>query len=122
MKAVIRNLGDIAKFVDKIADKLDGRPWTISIKKFHRPRTLPANAKFHAMNRELALHLGYTESQMKNVIKSEFGPIESKMIGPRIVDMPKETAEYSVMEMRDMIEQLYQLGAETGCVFQSDEP
>ena len=122
MKAVVRTNEDLLKFINTVSDRLDGRPWTISLKKFHRPRTLPANAKFHAMNRELALHLGYSESQMKSVIKSEFGPIESTMIGPRIVDMPKETAEYTVTEMQAMIEQLYQLGAEVGCVFQSDQP
>ena len=121
MKAVVRTNEDLLKFINTVSDRLDGRPWTISLKKFHRPRTLPANAKFHAMNRELALHCGYTESRMKIILKSEFGPIESKQVGPRIVDTPKETAEYTVTEMQAMIEQLYQLGAEVGCVFQSDQ-
>ena len=123
MKAVVRNHDDLVKFCSRVATQLGtdfGKPYTVSIAKFKRPRSLEQNKKLHAMLRELALHTGYTESMMKEICKANFGPIAVYQVGNRIVDAPKGTSDYTVEEMADFVESLYQLGAEIGVVFSDD--
>lgn len=120
MRAVIRSRNDFYRFVDEVSNQLGEqyeKPYTVTVKRFHRPRTNDQNAKAHAMIRELALHCGYTEAAMKDVLKTEFGPIQVFQVGTRIVDAPKGTSDYTVEELSAFIEQLYQIGAEINCAF-----
>ena len=125
MRAVVRNDRDLTHFVSKVVRELGAnlgdKPYTISIRRFHRPRTLDQNAKLHAMIRELALHCGYTESEMKEALKYKFGPMKMIQIGDDYKSIAKGTSEYTVQEMSDFVERLYQLAAEIGCVFQEVE-
>jgi len=117
VRAIIRTSDDIRKFANQISDKLTGKPYQIDIRPFKRSRTLPQNAKLHAMIRSLGLHCGYTDSQMKDIVKQEFGTVKVVELGGRIVEVAKPTSEYNVEELAMVIEHLYQLGAEIGCVF-----
>ena len=126
VRAVVRNDRDLTLFVSKVVKELGAnlgdKPYTVSIKRFHRPRSLDQNKKLHAMIRELALHCGYAESQMKEIVKAQFGPMKAVKIGDRReVSHPKGTSEYTVQEMSDFMERLYQLAAEIGLVFQEVE-
>ena len=121
LKAVIKNAEQLYRFADQVAAKLDGHPYQIDVHPFKRDRTLGQNAKVHALIRSLALHCGYTESAMKEILKAEYSPRIVRMIGTRMVDVPKGTSEMNVEEMSDFVEQLYQLGSEINCVF-VDEP
>jgi len=117
MKAVVKNRVECIRFIDQIADKFDGKPYTLTIQKFHRPRTLDQNAKIHAMIRDIALHTGYTESRMKDIVKAEFGPIAVAKVGNRIVEAPEGTADYTIQEMSEFVEHMFVLGAEIGVAF-----
>lgn len=117
MRAVIRNRNDLFRFAESVDAKLDGKPYTITVKRFHRPRTLEQNAKLHAMINELADHCGYTASEMKDIVKAEFAKEVERRIANRSIRIPQPTSEMTVMDMSEMIERLYQLGAEVGCQF-----
>lgn len=129
MRAVVRSLDDLHAFADRCAREgvLDGKPMTVSIRKFHRPRTVDQNKKLHAMFRDLAEHTGYSESNIKDYFKAEFGPTMALNL-PKIddtadygpVNVPKGTSRYTVQEMSAMVERVYQVGAECGCVFSEE--
>ena len=126
MKAVVRTQGDLFRFAHKAVDVLDGKPYTVTIKRFHRPRSNDQNAKLHAMLRELAEHCGYSEREMKDYFTAEFGPtmqvrIKAASLSGRTNRIPKGTSAYTVQEMAEMIEHVYRIGAEVGCVFTDGE-
>lgn len=118
MRFAIRTKADLLHMVDKVVPTLDGKPYTLVIKPFHVPRSLDQNKKMHAMIGELADFCGYSRNRMKEIVKNEFGPKEVVEVGQRVVDITKGTSDYDVHEMSEMIERLYQLGAELGHVFQ----
>ncbi len=121
MKAVIRSIEDLEAFARKaaIAGVLTGDQLTVTLKKFHRPRTNDQNAKLHAMFGDLAEHTGFSAKDIKDYFKTEFGiykPVRIKPGDPARM-IPKGTSEYNVTEMSQMVERVYQVGAEAGCVF-----
>lgn len=122
MRSVVQNEGQLrGAFSAFAAAMAPGKPYEIYMKPFRRRRTLDQNAKMHAMIRTLALHLGYSESEMKNVLKSEYGPVVKVELGDRQVIVPKSTADYDVAECGEMIEIINMVGAETGCAFEDPE-
>ncbi len=120
MRAVIRTTADLQRFCDKVADKLDGKPYTVTIKRFHRPRSFDQNKKFHAMVRDLAEYTGYGEAELKDILKRQFLPMKVLTIGSHKYEAPKSTAELTVNEMADLIERVYQVGHEVGCLFEGE--
>jgi len=120
MRAVVRNSRDLSAFVTKVLPKLDGRPYTISIKRFHRPRTGPQNALLHTLFRDLAFQVGYTEREIKEYFKFECGVTKIINIGGVEKAVPKGTSEYTITEMMDMIEQVYRVAGDMGIALQID--
>ena len=122
MKAVVRNKFDLLKFVDsltaKLGDNLGDKPITIIAQPFKRLRTLPQNARFHAMCAERAEHCGYTPTEIKDYIKAEHGFRKTIEIGGVIKDIPMGTSEMNVEQLSFLIEELYRIGSEVGCVYQ----
>ncbi|MEE9158942.1 MAG: recombination protein NinB [Gammaproteobacteria bacterium] len=117
----MRNRNQFVNIAAQIGDILDeGKPYTVTIKKFQRIRSLDQNKKFHAMLRDLADHVGYTESEMKDWAKAELGLIKELHIGANIVGVPLPSSEYTVEQLSELIERIYQTGSEAGCVFQDD--
>ena len=122
MRKIVRSREEAARWIiTDTAGIQNGRPFEILVKPFKRRRTLDQNAKMHAMIREVAQHVGYSDGELKDYIKSEYGPKRKVRIGKREVVIPKSTRDYNVMECADIIEVLYMLGAECGCVFQDPE-
>ncbi len=120
MKEVIRSHNDGYRFIDRACTKIGqhfDKPHLIEIKPYKPPRSLPQNAKLHSMIRDLAEHTGYSEAEMKDVIKAEFMPVKAVEIGQRILDIPLSTTELTRELMSELIEHVYQLGAEANCVF-----
>lgn len=115
MRFVVRSRNDFLNIADRI--EFTGKPLTVTVKKFHRPRTLDQNAKLHAMIRELAEHTGHTESELKDWVKVELGLLKVIEIGSNVVEVPVSSTEYTVQQCGDLIERIYQVGAEVGCVF-----
>lgn len=119
MRAVVRSDRDLVNFITKVTDKLghdlNGKPYTINIRRFYRPRTLDQNSKFHAMIHDIAEHIGYERpDDIKDYVKSEFGWKKTVKIGNNIADIPMSTTEYNIEQFGFMIDRLYQLGAELG--------
>ena len=116
MRAVCRSRNSALKVIsDYIAKTGIGEQWEkpqlVEIRPYKPPRNLEQNAKLHAMFRELANFTGYSESEIKDYFKSEYGP--HKVIAIDVVkDVPKGTSEYSKAEASEMIEHLYRVGAE----------
>lgn len=84
----------------------------------HRPpKTNKQMGKLHSMLAELANHLGYTRDELKAEIKARFGPFRTSPLDPDVM-VPKSWRDISREEANMLIEHLYRLGAEYGCVFQ----
>ena len=117
MKAVIRTPEGLMRFVRKVA-KSDilrtGKPYTVSLARFYRPKTLEQNAKYHAMIADIAVHIGYSNSEVKDYVKAEFGPVDTITIAGKTKSIPKSVSKYTVQEMSAAIETLYRVGADAG--------
>lgn len=126
-RVVVRDFSDAEDAINEWSrvGLLNGKPMTMSLREFHRPRTLDQNARIHAMFRDLAEHTGYTEGEIKDYFKSEFGPRMTLDLRSdnqdRSAYIPKGTSRYTVQECQAMIERIYQVGAECGCVFSEPE-
>lgn len=94
------------------------KPLEVIVKPFRAKRSLDQNAKMHVMIRELADHIGYSQTELKDYLKSEYGPTKTIQIGDKQRVIPMSTAEYNRAEAAEIIEILYMLGAECGYAFQ----
>ncbi len=120
MKSVIRNHNSGYRFIDKACNEIGQifeKPYLIEIKPYKPPRTLPQNARFHAMINELAKEIGYSASDLKDWLKLEYGPKKYFVFQGIEKDIPMSTADYNKVQMIDMIGHLERIGAEIGFVF-----
>ena len=117
---VVRTAYEIVEIGQHLHGRMNGKPHTLTLEAFKRPRTNDQNAKLHAMIRDLAIHTGHAESDIKEYLKDEFGFHKSIEIGGKERSIPKGSSEWSVEECSMMIERLYQIGAECGCTYQKD--
>lgn len=126
MRKIVNNQEQLRAALMKIADIRVEKPLEIIVKPWKRPRTLEQNAKLHAMFRDLAVHTGHTEADIKEYMKLTFGPSKTVVLAPDARGprhgrrMPKGTSEYSVDELAEMIERTYQVGADVGCEWSED--
>jgi hypothetical protein len=98
-----------------------GSPMEVVVKPFRSRRSLDQNAKMHVMIRDLAAHLGYTQSELKDYLKHEYGPTKTLQIGETQKVIPLSTSEYNRAEAGEIIEILYMLGAECGYAFEEPQ-
>ena len=119
MKKVIRNYDDAERFIRRI--NFGAKPMLIECKLYRPPRTLSQNAKLHAMIGELANHIGYSASELKDWLKWEYGAKKFFRFGSHEKLIPKSTAEYTKLEMIDFIDQVDRLAIENGFTFSYDE-
>ena len=68
----------------------------------------------------LAEATGHTPNENKEYNKSEFCPRKTIEIGGRIIDVPMGTSELSAAQMSNFVENIYQVGAMAGVVFQEE--
>jgi len=126
MRSVVRTQDDLIAFIAKVTDKLGadlgGKPYTVSIRRFYRPKTNQQNRYFHALIAELADFCGYSPKALKDAIKAEHGIIDTVQIGNQIMNRPRSIADYKIDELGYMIDRVLQLGGEVGCVFQEPQP
>lgn len=123
MKAVIRSHNEGANFLSRacrdLGEQFD-KPQLIEIKRYHPPRSLPQNAKLHAMIGELANEIGYSAAELKDWLKLEYGVYKTLDINGRKTNIPKSTAEYTKIEMAELIGHVERIGAEMGFRFSDD--
>lgn len=111
---------DIKFFDSKLCDELDrlaadGKAAEVSISEYS-PR-LPGNlqARISILIRELAQFCGYSEYQMKQIIKQNYYPSVIIHWRETTNDVPKSTMQLTPAEAREIENHLYTLGAEIGC-------
>ena len=94
------------------------KPYMLSLKRFRPPKTNEQCALLHVLWREIAIHVGRGEDEIKDIFKAEYGPEEVKKTpdGNR-VRILKSVSDYSFDECSKMIERAYQKGAEWGVEF-----
>lgn len=121
-KQVVRSERDLRAWVSRVAPEVEAsqKPWTVDIKRFHRPRTLDQNSKLHAMIAELAEHVGYTPAEVKDYLKAEHGFVKVIEINGKERTVPMGTSEMNVQQLSYLIEELYRVGAEVGCQYAAD--
>lgn len=117
MKATVRNVSQLLDFVEQCKPFLMGTPYRIEFAKIKPWRSLDQNKKLHAMIGELAEHTGYTQEEMKDLVKTMFGPKKSIEIKGQVHTIVRGTSEYSVDECAAFIDRLYAFGAELDCPF-----
>ena len=123
MKHVIRSIQEAERALIRergLLGEVFEKPQTLEIKPFRPNRSLPQNARFHAMVNELASEIGYTPSELKDWLKIEYGPHKEFNFGDHISFIPKSTTEYTRTEMSDLMIHVEQIGAMLGFRF-SDE-
>ena len=120
MRSICRSRNAAIRFVDQLCSEIGedwNKPYLISAKVFKPPRTNPQNAKLHAMFRDLSAHTGFSEQEVKDWLKLEYGPKKVVQIGDTVKSIPKGTSEYTREEFSDFIDRVFQVGAEIDCVF-----
>ena len=96
------------------------KSWTVEIKQRKHNRTLEQNSKFHAMCNELADVLGYTEGEMKRLVKHELG-FYTVVDGPvGKVARLDSSADWATDKMSRAIEQLNLWAIEVGHVWSNE--
>lgn len=122
MKQVCQNPDQARTAFGKFMQAADWqKPYMLEFKLYKRPKTSAQNARMHAMWREVALHVGRTEDEIKAIFKQEYGPEKVvKLPDGNSVRVIKGTSEYTREECSNMIEQIYRKGAEWSVPF-SDE-
>jgi len=94
-----------------------GKPLRVTVGA--RPsRTREQNAFLHLAIRQLANHVGMSETELKEVLKSEFGPEETVRVGNLTTVVRKSMSKYSTLEASAMIEHVERIAAECGLLIE----
>ena len=124
MRAIVINRNECLRMIDRFCSEVGPTfPYAqlITIKRFKAPRTDTQNSKCHAMIRELAQEIGYSDSELKDWFKWEFGAKKALFVNGKERLIPTSTLDYNKSEMSDFIGQIERIGAEMGFRF-SHEP
>ena len=123
MKQVVRNRNDALRFIDRVCLDLGqtfDAPYLMSFALYRPPRSHPQNAKCHAMIRELAQAIGYSDTELKEWFKLEFGPKKRLTINGVDKVIPLSTLDYNRSQMSEFIGQIERVAAEIDFRFRED--
>lgn len=96
----------------------EGKPLRVTVGA--RPsKSREQNAYLHLAIRQLANHVGMGESELKDVLKAEYGPEETRRVGNLCSVVKKSMATYSKQEAGDMIEHVQRIAAECGLLLEA---
>lgn len=115
MKTVIRDIHALWKIFSKISaenGETFEKPKLVTIEDYKPPRSLSQNARLHCMIRALADATGYSESELKDFVKAEYGEKRRVQVGDVDKLVPLSTTEYNRSQMMALIEQVDRLCAE----------
>ena len=115
--AVIRSAEEMSKLVLQWHDRgiFNGKPFRLTLANLRAPRTNSQNRKLHALFREIAKYTGYSEREIKELIKVSYGPVKPVSLNGEQRAIAKPTHEYSIDELSCLIERCHQIAAEIGC-------
>lgn len=119
MKQVVKNPDSLRRFFSRIEAKANWeKPLLISVSTYRPPRSLEQNSLLHLLFRQVADHVGRPEAEIKDIFKHQFGPHKRVRLNDIERIVPKGTSEYNKQELSDMIEIVYQKGAEWSVEFE----
>ena len=81
-------------------------------------KTREQNAYLHLAIRQLANHVGMSESDLKDLLKSEYGPEDTLRVGSVCGVVKKSMSKYSLEEAANMIEHVERIAAECGLLLE----
>ena len=117
MKQVVRDRVTawrlFAKALDSLGETFD-EPQLLTIEEYQPPRSLPQNARLHAMIRALSQHTGHSESELKDWFKAEYGPHKRLQVGMQGKMIPLSTTQYTKRQMMELIDHVDRVCAENG--------
>lgn len=121
---VVRSRADLAQVLRRWGHLLDGRtPLRVTLGPLRPRRSLEQNALLHSLIDQLALHLGYSPEELKDTLKALYGPSRRVvLLSGAAATVARSTSTYDKQEMAAMIEQVFKLAAETGCVLDEEVP
>ena len=93
------------------------KPYMLSLKRFRPPKTNEQCALLHVLWREIAIQAGTSEDYVKAYFKERYGPTSVIEIKGEAQRINKSVADYTRIEVSDMIERTYQVGADWGIEF-----
>lgn len=120
VKQIIRTVDALWKLYARLSHDLpntDGefdRPQLVTVEDYKPPRSLSQNARLHCMIRPLAEKTGFSESELKEFFKSEYGPKKRVQVGDIDKLIPLSTTEYNKQQMQELIAQVDRVCAENG--------
>ena len=99
--------------------KLCDKKAKIELKEFYAKRTLDQNAYFHVCVSMFADFSGYTNEEMKTMLKREFG--DFMIYDKNGHKFLRSSAELDKMEMIEFVDWIRRLAAEQGCYIPTSE-
>lgn len=111
---ILANRAGLGPLVAYLERRLEaGKPLRVTVGA--RPsRTREQNAYLHVAIRQLAQHTGTSESELKELLKAEYGPEEVLRVGNVCGVVKKSMAKYSDQEAAAMIDHVVRIAAECG--------
>ncbi len=100
-----------------ILSRLDrfGKPLSVSIEDYAKPKTSPQVAKIHAMCRDVGISQGYDLELAKAVVKDKLGYVRfAERNDGTVITIHKSFAKATREEMSILIDRLYALAVEWG--------
>ena len=114
---ILARPSQIPALVSALEAKLKHGPVRVTVGA--RPsKTREQNAYLHLAIRQLANHVGMAESDLKDLLKSEYGPEDVLRVGSVCGVVKKSMSKYSLEEAANMIEHVERIAAECGLLLE----
>jgi hypothetical protein len=89
--------------------------YVVSVREWHPPLAHNLRARLHIPIREMAEFCGYSETQMKSIIKEAFYPRTERRIAGKLVSVPVDTMELTPAQARAVEVHIHAAAADIGC-------
>jgi len=96
--------------------EFERRDYEVNIKEHKPKKTAEQEAFFHVLCRKLSKFTGYTEPEVKDLVKREILGTKEIVIGGATQTITASSSKLPKDEYSDLIEGCYRVGAEAGCV------
>ena len=98
----------------KVIGELDlNKAWEVEVKPFAFNRSTQQNKRYWALIGELGTYLGYSESEMHELMKYKFLSYKTEMLGEEIPVIPS-TSKLTIKEFVDYLNQVERFAVSLG--------
>ena len=99
--------------IRKITEAADGE-YQIELGPIKRDKTQAQRGLFHAMCKEIGDELGYTQREIKEMVKADYFGVDTVVIEGKSYQMLKSSESLDRMDYSKLVEHLQQWAAERG--------